>query len=85
MKKFARLSPDRPCRIDKQLISNERAGSEVSQCPINDFERAYIPEHCGCLRVVAVCDGDRVALRVVDGDGVGGLTAVEMVKYAVKG
>ena len=28
--------------------------------------------------------GDRVVLRVVDGDGVGGLTAVEMVKYMVK-
>ena len=28
-----------------------------------------------------VCAGDRVVLRVADGDGVGGLTAVKMVKY----
>ena len=31
----------------------------------------------------SVCAGNRLVLRVVDGDGGGGLTAVEMVKYAV--
>ena len=35
------------------------------------------------MRTEPVCVGDRVVLRVVDGDGVGGLTAVEMVKYTV--
>ena len=30
-----------------------------------------------------VCVGDRVVLRVVDGDGDGGLMAAKMVKYAV--
>ena len=33
--------------------------------------------------VESECAGDRVGLRVVDGDG--GLTAVEMVKYTAKG
>ena len=34
--------------------------------------------------MVARCmRGNRVVLWVVDGDGVGGLTAVKMVKYAV--
>ena len=32
---------------------------------------------------LAVCVGARLVLRVVDVDGVGGLTAVKMVKYAV--
>ena len=32
-----------------------------------------------------VCAGDRVVLRVVGVDGLGGLTAVEMVKYTAKG
>ena len=32
-----------------------------------------------------VCAGDWVVLRVVDGDGGGGLTAVEMVKDMSKG
>ena len=31
-----------------------------------------------------VCAGDWVGLRVLDGDGVGGLMAVEMVKYTKK-
>lgn len=31
-----------------------------------------------------VCAGDWVVLRVVDVDGVGGLTAVEMVKYTAR-
>ena len=32
-----------------------------------------------------MCVGGRVVLRVVGVDGVGGLTAVEMVKYTAKG
>ena len=32
-----------------------------------------------------VCAGDWVVLLVVDADGGGGLTAVEMVKYTAKG
>ena len=32
-----------------------------------------------------ICAGDRLVLRVVDVDGNGGLTAVEMVKYTAKG
>ena len=31
-----------------------------------------------------ICAGDRFVLRVVDVDGFGGLTAVEMVKYTAK-
>ena len=42
-------------------------------------------EHRGSMRPVAVCAGDRVVLRVVDVDGLGGLTAVEMIKYTAKG
>lgn len=34
---------------------------------------------------LAVCAGGWVVLRVVGGDGVGGLTAGKMVKYAAKG
>ena len=38
-----------------------------------------------CMRAIVVCTGGRVVvLRVVDGDGVGGLTAMKMVKYTVK-
>ena len=29
--------------------------------------------------------GNRLVLRVVDGDGVGGLTAEKMIKYTAKG
>ena len=32
-----------------------------------------------------VCVGDRLILRVVDGDGLGGLTVVEMVKCTARG
>ena len=32
-----------------------------------------------------ICAGNRLVLRAVDVDGVGGLTAVKMVKYTAKG
>lgn len=32
-----------------------------------------------------MCAGGQEVLRVVDGDGLGGLTAVKMVKYAAEG
>ena len=51
----------------------------------HDAESESLPEHCGDMRTGPVRARDRVVLRVVDGDGGGGLTAVEMVKYTAKG
>ena len=48
--------------------------------------RRICSEHRRNIRSLAVCAGGWVVLRVVDGDdGLGGLTAVEMVKYTAKG
>ena len=48
-----------------------------------DAESENCAEHRGDIRTEFVCAGDRLVLRVVDGDGGGGLTAAEMVKYTV--
>ena len=48
----------------------------------HDAESESLPGHCGDMRTGPVRARDRVVLRVVDGDGGGGLTAAEMVKYA---
>ena len=51
----------------------------------HDPESENRAEHCGDIRTESVCAGDRLVLRVVDGgDGLGGLTAAEMVKYAAR-
>ena len=49
----------------------------------HDAESENCAEYRGYIRPVGVCAGGWVVLRAVDGDGVGGLTAVKMVKYAV--
>lgn len=49
-----------------------------------DAESENRAEQRGDIWAESVCAGDRVVLRV-DVDGGGGLTAVEIVKYAAKG
>ena len=51
----------------------------------NDPESENCVEHRVDMRTEPVCAGGRVVLRVADGDGVGCLRAVEMVKYTAKG
>ena len=51
----------------------------------HDAESENCAEHRGDIRAELVCVGDWVVLRVADGDGGGGLTAVKMVKYTARG
>ena len=48
----------------------------------HDSESENCAEHCGDIWTEPVCAGNRVDLRLVDGDGIGGLTAVGMVNTA---
>ena len=65
-----------------------RTRSAVSDCVVRTV--LFVPdplktEHRGDIRAESVCAGDWVVLRVVGVDGLGGLTAVEMVKYTARG
>lgn len=69
------------------MLQRDRAvGSASSSSSVSELRSR---RHAGCRSQgpapIAVCVGDRVVLREVGIDGVGGLTAVKMVKYTTKG